>query len=68
MMIKDIKKAELKQFQDAGIKLEVWTKIPTQYWEFSIVEANSDSVKIDFNHFLAWKDLTFEVEVVEFKN
>jgi len=66
--IQEVKKSDLKQFEDAWYKLEVWTKLPTVYWEFPIVEVWSDTVKIDLNHFLAWKDLIFEVEMVEFKN
>ena len=66
--IQEIKKAELKQFEDAWYKLEVWTKLPTMYWEFEIKEVSKDTVKIDLNHFLAWKDLIFDVEMVEFKN
>jgi len=66
--IEEVKKTELKQFEDAWLKLEVWVKLPTMYWEFEIKEVLKDSVKIDMNHFLAWKDLTFEVEMVWFKN
>jgi len=66
--IQEVKKSELKQFEDAWYKLEVWTKLPTMYWEFEIKEVTKDSVKIDLNHFLAWKDLIFEVEILEFKN
>ena len=63
-----MKKAELKQFEDAGYKLEVGTKLPTMYGEFTITEVGIDTVKIDLNHFLAGKDLIFEVEMVDFKN
>lgn len=66
--IQEVKKSDLKQFEDAWYKLEVWTKLPTQYWEFPIVEVWTDSVKIDLNSPFAWKDLIFEVEMVEFKN
>jgi FKBP-type peptidyl-prolyl cis-trans isomerase 2 len=33
-----------------------------------IKEVSKDSVKVDVNHFLAGKDLLFEVEMVDFKN
>lgn len=66
--IQEVKKAELKQFEDAGYKLEVGTKLPTMYGEFTITEVGTDTVKIDLNHFLAGKDLIFEVEMVDFKN
>ena len=32
---------------------------------FTVTELSEDSVTADFNHALAGKDLTFEVEVVE---
>lgn len=66
--IQEVKKSDLKQFEDAGYKLEVGTKLPTMYGEFTITEVGTDSVKIDLNHFLAGKDLVFEVEMVDFKN
>ncbi len=66
--IQEVQKTELKSFTDAGIKLEVWTKLPTMYGEFMIKEVTKDTVKIDVNHFLAGKDLIFDVEMVEFKN
>lgn len=66
--VQEIKKEELKQFEDAWYKLEVWTKLPTMYWEFEIKEVTKDNVKVDLNHFLVWKDLTFDIEIVWFKN
>ena len=66
--IQEVKKEELKQFEDAWYKLEVGTKLPTMYWEFEIKEVTKDWVKVDLNNPLAWKDLTFEVEIVGFKN
>lgn len=66
--IQEVLKSELAKFEEAWYKLEVGTKLPTMYWEFPIVEVWSDTIKIDLNHFLAWKDLIFEVEMVEFKN
>lgn len=66
--IQEVAKSELKDFEDNGYKLEVWVKLPTMYGEFEIKEVTDTTVKIDLNHFLAGKDLTFEVEMVEFKN
>jgi FKBP-type peptidyl-prolyl cis-trans isomerase 2 len=37
-------------------------------WKAKIVSVTWDKVKVDFNHFLAWKKLIFDVELVEFKN
>ncbi|MGE4443766.1 MAG: peptidylprolyl isomerase [Candidatus Altimarinota bacterium] len=66
--IQEVPKADLKDFEDNGFKLEVGVKLPTMYGEFEITEVNADTVKIDLNHPLAGKDLKFEVELVEFKN
>lgn len=66
--IQEVPKADLKDFEDNGFKLEVWVKLPTMYGEFEIVEVKKDTVKIDLNHPLAGKELKFEVEMVEFKN
>lgn len=65
--IKTIPRADLKSFEDAGIKLEAWETLPTQYWEFVIVEANEKEVKVDLNHSLAWKTLKFDIELVNKK-
>lgn len=66
--IKEINKSELKNFEDAWYNLEVWVKLPTMYWEFEIKEVTDTTIKIDMNHPLAWKDLIFDIEMVEFKN
>lgn len=66
--IQEVPKTDLKDFEDAWYKLEVGTKLPTMYWEFEIKAVTDNTVKIDLNHFLAWKDLIFDVELVEFKN
>lgn len=66
--IQEVKKSDLSDFEKAGYKLEVGTKLPTAYGEFEIKEVGTDTVKIDLNHFLAGKDLIFEVEIVDFKN
>lgn len=66
--VQSVPKSNLTQFEEAWIKLEVWTKLPTQYWEFEIKEVSKDSVKVDMNHSLAWKSLTFDIEMVWFDN
>ena len=45
-----VSKAELKQFEDAGIKLEAGTILPTQFGQFKIISTTSDSVKVNTNH------------------
>lgn len=65
--IQTMPRADLKAFEDAGIKLEAWETLPTQYWEFVIVEANEKEVKVDLNHSLAGKTLKFDIELVNKK-
>lgn len=66
--IQEVPKSELQGFVDAWYKLEVWVKLPTMYWELEIKEVKDDTVKIDLNHPLAWKDLIFDVELIWFEN
>lgn len=64
--IQEIPKKDLAQFEEAWIKLEKWTKLPTQYWEFTIKDVVWENVIVDVNHALAWKKLTFDIEMVWF--
>lgn len=65
--VQEIPKEQLKSFEDAGIKLEVWVELPTQMGKLKIKEIKWDIIIIDANHELAWKTLTFEVEIIEIK-
>ena len=47
------------------IELVKWNKIPAQWRLFTILEASEYTVTLDVNHPLAWKTLTFEVEIVD---
>jgi len=38
------------------------------YGPLKITEVHDDYIVVDANHFLAGKDLVFEVEIVEFMN
>jgi FKBP-type peptidyl-prolyl cis-trans isomerase 2 len=60
-------KKELDSFTAAWFKLEKGEKLPTQMWEFEIVDSNEESITIDTNHNLAWKDLIFEVKIEKIK-
>ncbi len=62
-----IRKKDLASFTAAGYELKIWEKLPTQYWEFEIVDADEENVVLDTNHFLAGKKLIFEVEMVKIK-
>ncbi|MDD3646392.1 MAG: peptidylprolyl isomerase [Candidatus Gracilibacteria bacterium] len=62
-----ITKADLSSFSAAGFELVVGEKIPTQFGELEIIDADEENVTLDMNHPLAGKTLTFEVELVEIK-
>jgi peptidylprolyl isomerase len=62
-----IQKKDLVSFTNAWIKLEIGEKLPTQYGNFEIIEADENSITIDQNHELAWKKLIFEVEIIKIK-
>jgi len=62
-----IPREQLAEFEKAGIKLEVWEKIPTQYGTFTIKEATEKEITIDVNHELAWQKLFFDIEVIDIK-
>lgn len=66
--IQEVDRSQLKQLEDQWFEVKVWAKVPTSYWEFPITKVTSDKVTIDFNSPLAWKNLTFEVEMVSFSN
>ncbi len=66
--IQEIPRAQLVEFEDAGFKIEVWVQLPTAYGLFEIKAVSDESVTIDLNHPLAWKDLIFDVEIVHFIN
>jgi FKBP-type peptidyl-prolyl cis-trans isomerase 2 len=66
--IQEVDRSQLKQLEDQWFEVKVWAKVPTAYWEFPITKVTSDKVSVDLNHQLAWKNLTFEVEMVSFSN
>ena len=65
--IQVVPREELAEFEKAGVKLEVWEKLPTQYGNFTIKEANEKEITIDVNHELAWQKLFFDIEVIDIK-
>ena len=65
--VQELPKDQLKSFEDAWIKLEVWAELPTQMWIFKIKELKEDVVIVDVNHSLAWKTLVFDIEIMDIK-
>ena len=63
--IKIMPRSDLQSFVDAGISLEVWEKLPTQYGYFTIKEATETDITVDINHELAWKKLFFDIEIID---
>ena len=63
----EFRKKDLVSFTAAGYELKVGEKLPTQYWEFEICDESEESVTVDTNHALAWKNLTFKVKIEEIK-
>ncbi len=62
-----LRKKDLVSYTAAWYTLEIWDSLPFWAWEVTIVDADSENITIDTNHFLAWKDLIFEIEVVKIK-
>lgn len=60
-------KKDLVSFTAAWFKLEKWEKLPTQFWEFEICETCEETITLDTNHALAWKNLTFKVKIEKIK-
>lgn len=63
----EIERVNLYDFEKAWISLEVWSTLPTQMWNFTIIESNEKTITIDTNHALAWKTLNFDIEIVDIK-
>ena len=60
-------KKDLASFEEAGIKLEAWAELPTQFGIFKIKEVKGEDIIVDTNHALSGKTLTFEVEIIDIK-
>ena len=59
---------DLKAFEDAWFKIEAGSVLPTTMGMLKIADVKDGFAFIDTNHELAWKSLTFEMEMVYFKN
>lgn len=62
-----IPKKDLASFTAAGFELKKGEKLPTQMWEFEICDDCEETITLDTNHALAWKNLTFEVKIEKIK-
>jgi FKBP-type peptidyl-prolyl cis-trans isomerase 2 len=62
-----MRKKDLVSFEQAGIKLEAGSELPTQFGVFKIKEVKDEDVIVDINHALAGKTLTFDVEIIDIK-
>ena len=61
-----LKLSDLGSFIDAWIKIEKWSTLPTMYWNFKIIDVSWEDVTIDTNSELAWKNLIFDIELLDF--
>lgn len=66
--LQDVPREQLADFEKNGIKLEVGAKIPTMMGPLEIKKVTKDTITLDVNHFLAGKDLIFDIELVGFSN
>lgn len=62
-----MRRKDMVSFEQAGIKIEAGSELPTQFGVFVIKEVTDEDVIIDVNHKLAGKTLTFEVEIIDIK-
>lgn len=66
-----IQTVDVATFEEAEIDWTTWQvgeKYTFDTLQWTILEITEDTVTIDFNHFLAWKDLVFTVTVEEVTN
>jgi len=61
-----VQKVPLEMFGD--IKPEVGTTLMSDMGPFRVTEVGDELITVDFNHVLAGKSLTFNVEVVELRD
>lgn len=65
--MQDVPKDQFPGDVELKVGMQLAAQGPQGTIPVSIVEINGDMIKVDFNHPLAGKDLTFDVEVVEVK-
>ena len=59
-----INKSDLSGFEESWYVLEVGGVLPTQRWNFQILDLDEDTITIDLNNPMAWKTLNFDIEIV----
>jgi cyclophilin family peptidyl-prolyl cis-trans isomerase/FKBP-type peptidyl-prolyl cis-trans isomerase 2 len=65
--VQKMRRKDMISFEQAGIKIEAGSELPTQFGVFTIKEITEEEVIIDVNHKLAGKILTFEIEIMDIK-
>lgn len=65
--VQTMRRKDMVSFEQAGIKIEAWSDLPTQFGVFKIKEVNDEDVIIDINHALSGKTLNFDIELVDIK-
>lgn len=65
--VQTMRKKDMVSFEQAGIKIEAWADLPTQFGVFKIKEVQDEDVIIDINHALSGKTLNFDIELVDIK-
>ena len=58
----------LAVLKENGFDPKEWEMLETVMWEVKVLKVEGETVTVDGNHPLASKDLTFEVELVEYIN
>jgi len=65
--VQTMRRKDMVSFEQAGIKIEAGSDLPTQFGVFKIKEVNDEDVVIDINHALSGKTLNFDIELVDIK-
>jgi len=59
---------EVDRSQLPAGEYEKWTKLMSQVWQtFTVYGVSEKTISLDANHELAWKDLIFDITIVEIK-
>lgn len=59
-----VQEIPMETFEEWGMIPVVWEQYNFWFTQWVVVEINEWSVYVDFNHFLAWETLIFDVELI----